>query len=599
MPRTQKKRLGSRQYANYSAETLNECLQNVISRKMTQREAAAHFGIPRSTIKNKLKGNHSKPVGRSRVFTEAEEKAFEQHLIKLADYGFPVVEADFRITVKNYLDKKGVKINIFKNNLPGYEWVKSFLNRHNNLSVRMSSNIKRVRAEVGLDEINSYMDNLSVVLKDIPPSRIWNYDETNLSDDPGNKKVICKRGMKYVEKICNYSKSSTSVMFCGNAEGKCLPSYVVYKAEHMWTTWTEGGPEHARYNRTKSGWFDSITFEDWFEFSFLKEVKHENAPTVLIGDNLSSHINVRVLELCEQNNIKFVCLPPNTTHITQPLDVSFFGPMKKIWRSILTTWKESKSGSKYPTIPKDLFPTLLNELINRLEENKTQNLVSGFKKCGIYPINKQCLLDRLPNNLSEHDNSIISEAFIDQLESKRTEYLGTSNIKRRKKLQVPSGKSITVNDVTNVEDQKRIKTKPIKSKKTKIQLSSSSSDEELDEIILQSDGISDLNSDSDSDDNPTVSALSNKEAKLNQNDLEIDNFVIVLFNGEKYPGRIVSISKKGPVVDCMEKRLKFWRWPQRKDAIVYDWKDVLRKINPPKIVSKRNQFSVFELEDFV
>jgi len=40
MPRTQRKRLGSRQYANYSPETLNECLQNVISRKMTQREAA-------------------------------------------------------------------------------------------------------------------------------------------------------------------------------------------------------------------------------------------------------------------------------------------------------------------------------------------------------------------------------------------------------------------------------------------------------------------------------------------------------------------------------------------------------------------------------
>lgn len=54
----------------------------------------------------------------------------------------------------------------------------------------MSSNIKRVRAQVGLDEINSYMDNLSDVLKDIPPSRIWNYDETNLSDDPGSKKVI-------------------------------------------------------------------------------------------------------------------------------------------------------------------------------------------------------------------------------------------------------------------------------------------------------------------------------------------------------------------------------------------------------------------------
>lgn len=66
--------------------------------------------------------------------------------------------------------------------------------------------------------------------------------------------------------MCNFSKSSTSVVFCGNAEGKCLASYVVYK--HMWTTWTAGGPEDVRYNRTKSGWFDSMTFEDWFELIY-------------------------------------------------------------------------------------------------------------------------------------------------------------------------------------------------------------------------------------------------------------------------------------------------------------------------------------------
>lgn len=59
----------------------------------------------------------------------------------------------------------------------------------------------------------------------------------------------------------------------------------------------------------------------------------ENGPVVLIGDNLSSHISIKVLELCEHNNILFsVCLPPNNTHLTQPLDVTFFGPMKKLWR---------------------------------------------------------------------------------------------------------------------------------------------------------------------------------------------------------------------------------------------------------------------------
>lgn len=114
MPQTQRKRFRPRHYVNYTPKTLNECLQCIISRKMTRRGAAAHFGIiARSAIKNKLKENHSKPVGRSRVFTEAKEKGFEQHLIKLADYGFPIVEADFRITVENYVDKKSVKINLY------------------------------------------------------------------------------------------------------------------------------------------------------------------------------------------------------------------------------------------------------------------------------------------------------------------------------------------------------------------------------------------------------------------------------------------------------------------------------------------------------
>lgn len=94
---------------------------------MTQREAAKYFNIPRSTIKNKLYRKRMNPVGRSRVFTEIKETALEMHLLKLADFGFPVIQMDFRIIVKHYLDKKGVKIKIFKNNL----------------SVRMSSNIKK------------------------------------------------------------------------------------------------------------------------------------------------------------------------------------------------------------------------------------------------------------------------------------------------------------------------------------------------------------------------------------------------------------------------------------------------------------------------
>ncbi|KAJ4434947.1 hypothetical protein ANN_23519 [Periplaneta americana] len=124
------------------------------------------------------------------------------------------------MAVKDYLDKRGVRVSIFQNDVPGYEWTKGFLKRYQELSVRTSANIKKVQANIGEAEFNDYMSNLSVVIKDVPQNCIWNYDKTNLSDDPGNKKVICKQGSKYVEKMCNSSKSSTSLMFSGNAEGK-------------------------------------------------------------------------------------------------------------------------------------------------------------------------------------------------------------------------------------------------------------------------------------------------------------------------------------------------------------------------------------------
>lgn len=113
--------------------------------------------------------------------------------------------------------------------------------------------------------MNEFFTNLKETLQDengipIPPERIFNYDETNLADDPGTKKCIFKRGVRYPERICDSSKSSTSIMFSGSADGQMLPAYVVYKAENLWSTWTECGPKNTRYNRSKRGWFDLTCF---------------------------------------------------------------------------------------------------------------------------------------------------------------------------------------------------------------------------------------------------------------------------------------------------------------------------------------------------
>ena len=36
-------------------------------------------------------------------------------------------------------------------------------------------------------------------------------------------------------------------------------------------------------------------------------------PIVLIGDNLRSYFSKKVLQYCDENEIQFLCLPPNST----------------------------------------------------------------------------------------------------------------------------------------------------------------------------------------------------------------------------------------------------------------------------------------------
>ncbi|KAJ8886941.1 hypothetical protein PR048_013155 [Dryococelus australis] len=130
------------------------------------------------------------------------------------------------------------------------------------VSQRTSKNVSYARATNDEDVINMFFENLECELDGVPPHNIWNFDETNLVDDLGSKKVITRRGTKYPEQIRIASKACTSGMVFGNAAGEVVPLYINYKAEKLWRTWAENGPDGARFNRTKSGGFDQQSFED-------------------------------------------------------------------------------------------------------------------------------------------------------------------------------------------------------------------------------------------------------------------------------------------------------------------------------------------------
>lgn len=143
-------------------------------------------------------------------------------------------------------------------------------------------------------------------------------------------------------------------------------------------------------------------------------------------------------------------MPPNSTHLTQPLDLAYFRPMKEHWRRILLDFKLNTGKSP---VPKNDFPKLLKHLITELNKNPS-HVRNGFWKAGIYPLCRQEVIKRLPtaDNLltdsSGNDDlsSQLSESLLQFLHNKRYGEASTEKTIRKRKVNVKPGKSVTAED---------------------------------------------------------------------------------------------------------------------------------------------------------
>ena len=441
MVRQYQRQRGNRQYINYTDETLAQALDDIKKGRRSQREACLEYGIPKTTLSHKLRGLHGKCVGaQKRLSTECEDMIVSA-IGTLTDWKVPMTGVEIRSFVKNYLDALDLPDEIFPSNLPGRDWLRGFMKRYG-LRKRKADNVSHSRAEISPETVNSYFDHLQKELEGIPASNIFNYDETNLSDDPGSLEVIVHRGLRRVERVVEHSKSCTSVMFCGSADGKYLPPMVVYKclSGNVYEGWMVGGPPNVQYASTKSGWFDKETFSRWFFGTFLPVASKLEGPVALIGDNIGSHFSLEVIQATLEYNIKFITMPPCSTHLCQPLDVAVFRALKSNWRKILDQWRTTSRHEG--CIPKANFPGLLSRLCSNLTPSHLQ---SGFRSSGIYPLDRNEVLKRLAGQKGKRGDvgvDVLNASVIDLLKRRCAPLAAKSKSYRGKKQKSTPGKRI-------------------------------------------------------------------------------------------------------------------------------------------------------------
>ncbi|KAG8307206.1 hypothetical protein J6590_028483 [Homalodisca vitripennis] len=69
---------------------------------------------------------------------------------------------------------------------------------------------------------------------------------------------------------------------------------------------------------------------------------------------------------------------------------------------------------------------------------------------------------------------------------------------------------------------------------------------------------------------PTTNVKDLKGSNEDMKELVVkDKFVVVHWNGLRFPGLVLSVAEEEATVECMAPTKKFWKWPQEKHTLFY------------------------------
>ena len=228
---------------------------------------------------------------------------------------------------------------------------------------------------------------------------IYNLDESGCTTTQRPPKVIAPKGQKQVGQITSQERGEL-VTICGivAANGSSIPPVFVFPRKNFKDFMMIGAPEGSLGLASGNGWMNCESFKKVIEH-FIKftnsSMEHQ---VILILDNHQSHLSIAALELAKKNGVHIITLPPHTSHKTQPLDRSVFGPMKTYFNSAANSLMLQNTG-KNITIYN--MASLMNEAWTRAAT--PGNIMSGFRASGIWPLNEHIFEDHefLPSDVTD------------------------------------------------------------------------------------------------------------------------------------------------------------------------------------------------------
>lgn len=372
----------------YNVEDLKRAIEDVKSKKLTLGKASTVYSVPKTTIFDHMKKMVIKQprCGRKSVFSDLQELELENHIINCSKlfYGLTinmVRKIAFRFAEENKLPHS---FNQTKK-MAGKDWYRGFMQRHPRISLRKpeATSLNRINS-FNAPEVQLFYNNLIELQNkhNFQPDKIFNVDETGITNVQRNAKILAPKGQKQIGHATSGERGSTTTVVCAfSAAGQYIPPFFIFKRKRMNAQLLKGGNANMVAAVSDSGWINESLFVEWLHhfISYAKPTKDD--PILLVLDNHDSHISLDVYTLCRDKGIVLLTLPPHTSHRLQPLDLTFYGPIKTAYNRECQYYMAEHPGraiTQYDVV--ELFTRAFNRCSN------LEKAASGFRAAGIYPL---------------------------------------------------------------------------------------------------------------------------------------------------------------------------------------------------------------------
>jgi len=294
------------------------------------------------------------------------------------------------------------------------DWVSRWVASHRrSLSLRACKALADTRAGPAVMEgTQAFCEELSLFLEchSFAPDAVFNYDETRLVQRGGNMTTMRVETAEKDRANVRSTRGNTvaSLLPFVSASGAVFLSVYVHEGKFgddgsgPVNFTLEQAPRTSRrawprfYCWTETGYLDGPCFRAVIHlFAAEWRTRNPGREALLFGDQLGAHRQPDTIAAALEKGVYLFSLPPNTSHINQPLDESPFGGLKR----------DAATGNEQEILDAlvsgtSVWDTLLSAAY--VAERRTltpQSIVGAFRRCARWPFDAAAMLARVGANV--------------------------------------------------------------------------------------------------------------------------------------------------------------------------------------------------------